>query len=336
MKATKFSRTLTAIVLSTLMTLTLIHVSAQPLKEKEHYLKADVTYFFTDERHAVLRINFSWYGVWAQNMARLLERMGEENYTNQFLRRVSEVIGNGTFIGGDLRFYAKSMDAEVKRFEEGNATQRVDLVFTAELEAKEGRIIESGGRKGIVYSTRSDYSNVTKLYVEEMDLLNVTVVLPKGYVVSLVRPIPNVIFRTNVNGEERVAVQWALENPTVDTREVGYTGWFFLGVVTLTDEEIKILGEVKDKVRQLVEGGVLLSKDDTSKAAELFYLYNLFSTRSPKEVQEETGKDLKYLLNLARSVNPLPLSPEVLALLVSALLVVVEVSAYLMYVKRKT
>ncbi len=304
---------------------------AEILSEKPHYVSTQATFFFKDEFTARLVINYTWYGLWANDLERLLNKTGEQNYTERFLKNIKETV-RGPYIGGDMEFYPTGMKAEIHKSVYHNRSKRVDLVLTVDLEAKKGAPKEVKGRKGIIYATREDYSNITKLFVKDLDLLNLTVILPKNYVVSISRPSPNAIYLANVSDGLRVVVSWVLKSPTVDTRESsGYSGWFFLGVVNHTKEEESVLERIRNRIAEIRRAPYLPLDDATArKAKELFDLYYKFSTLAPKRVES----NLTYALRLANEIPTYPVSPDVVVAGVSLGVVVLEVAGYLLYRRR--
>ncbi len=302
---------------------------AEILSEKPHYVSTQATFFFKDEFTAKVVVNYSWYGLWANDLERLLNRTGgEQNYTRNFLKSIKETV-KGPYIGGDMEFYPTDLKAEIHRSIYRNKSKRIDLLLTIDLEAKKGAPKESEGRKGIIYTTREDYSNITKLFVKELDLLNLTVILPKNYVVSISRPSPNAIYLANVSKELRVVVSWVLKSPTVDTRESsGYSGWFFLGIVNHTQEEIRMLEQIRRKIAEIRRSPILsLDEEAAKKAKELFDLYYKFSTLAPRRA----GSNLTYALKLANEIPIYPVSPDVVVAGMSLGIVVLEVAGYLLY-----
>lgn len=305
--------------------------SADLLSEKPHYISTQVTFFFKTEDVAELKVNYTWYGLWANDLERLLNRTGEENYTRGFLDYVKKTL-KGPFIGGDMEFYPTSMKVDLERSTYKNESKRIDLILLVQLEAKKGAPTVSEGRKGVVYTTREDYTNVTRLFVKELDLLNMTVILPKDYVVSIARPSPNAIYLTNISGEIRVAVSWMLKSPTVDTRESsGYSGWFFLGVVNHTKEEVEALSKLRQKIAEIRRTSSLAMDDVTAeKAKRLFELYYGLSTLAPRRVDG----NISYALELANEIALYPVNPEIIVSSVSLGAVVLEVVGYLLYRRR--
>ncbi|MCD6244311.1 MAG: hypothetical protein J7J65_03635 [Candidatus Korarchaeota archaeon] len=322
---------LASLLLVLLLPLIIPETRADILSEKPHYVSTDVMIFFKTEDTAEVRINFTWYGLWANDLERALNKTGEENYTREFINYVKRVV-QGPFIGGDMEFYPKKMDARIEKRLYYNTTRRIDLVFTAELEAVKGAPTVSAGRKGIVYSTREDVSNLSKLYVKGLDLLNLTVILPKNYVVSISRPRPSSIYLANVSGDLRVVVSWMLKSPTVDTREAsGYSGWFFLGIVNHTKEEVEALKQIRRKVSEIRKAGSLnIDESTVQKVQELFELYYKLSTLAPKRVD----KNITYALKLANEISIYPASPELIVAGSSIGIMILELVAYLLYRRR--
>ncbi len=301
---------------------------AEILSEKPHYVSTQATFFFKDEFTARIVVNYTWYGLWANDLERILNKTGEQNYTENFLKYVKEKV-KGPYIGGDIEFYPTDLKAEIHKSIYRNKSKRIDLLLTIDLEAKKGAPKESEGRKGIIYTTREDYSNITKLFVKELDLLNLTVILPKNYVVSISRPSPNAIYLANVSKELRVVVSWVLKSPTVDTRESsGYSGWFFLGIVNHTQEEVQILEQIRRKIAEIRRSPTLsLDEEAAKKAKELFDLYYKFSTLAPRRVDS----NLTYALKLANEIPIYPVSPDVVVAGVSLGIVMLEIVGYLLY-----
>ncbi len=301
---------------------------AEILSEKPHYVSTQATFFFKDEFTARIVVNYTWYGLWANDLERILNKTGEQNYTENFLKYVKEKV-KGPYIGGDIEFYPTDLKAEIHKSIYRNKSKRIDLLLTIDLEAKKGAPKESEGRKGIIYTTREDYSNITKLFVKELDLLNLTVILPKNYVVSISRPSPNAIYLANVSKELRVVVSWVLKSPTVDTRESsGYSGWFFLGIVNHTQEEVQILEQIRRKIAEIRRSPTLsLDEEAAKKAKELFDLYYKFSTLAPRRVDS----NLTYALKLANEIPIYPVSPDIVVAGVSLGIVMLGVAGYLLY-----
>lgn len=308
-------------------------VRADILSEKPHYISTQAIFFFKDEYTAKMVVNYTWYGLWANDLERLLNKTGVQNYTEGFLKYVKENV-NGPYIGGDMDFYPTHMDIKLHKSVYQNKSKRIDLILTVDLEAKKGAPVEAEGRKGIVYTTREDYSNVSKLFVKELDLLNLTVILPKDYVVSISRPSPNSIYMANISGDLRVVVSWILKSPTVDTRESsGYSGWFFLGLVNHTREEIEALKEIREKITAIREAPLLpLDERSAKKAKELFDLYYKLSTLAPSRA----GSNLTYALKLANEIPIYPVSPDVIMASASLGAVILEIAAYLLYKRRSS
>ncbi len=320
---------ITVFIMLLLSTTTLSN--ADILSEKPHYVSTQVTFFFKTEYSAELKVNYSWYGLWANDLERLLNRTGEKNYTKGFLSYVNKTV-KGPFIGGDMEFYPTSIKAKIVKSTYKNISKRIDLILTAELEARKGSPRVSDGRKGVVYSTREDYSNVSKLFVKELDLLNMTVILPKGYVVSIARPSPNLIYPINISKEMRIAVSWLLKSPTVDTRESsGYSGWFFLGVVNHTKSEIDALNRLRNKIAQIRKSRSLSMDERTAnRTKELFELYYELSTLAPERVHG----NLSYALKLADEIPVSPISSGILIASISLIITVLEIAGYFIYRRR--
>ncbi len=332
MNGTKIGRSAFVAVLALVILVQMAQVSeAEILSEKPHYVSTHATFFFKDEFTARVVVNYSWYGLWANDLERLLNKTGEQNYTKGFLDDVRKQVGEGPYIGGDMEFYPTDMKAEIHKSVYRNKSKRIDLILTIDLEAKKGAPKEAEGRKGIVYTTREDYTNITKIFVKELDLLNLTVILPKNYVVSISRPSPNSIYLANISKELRVVVSWVLKSPTVDTRESsGYSGWFFLGIVNHTQEEVQILEQIRRKIAEIRKTPVLSLDEATArKAKELFDLYYKFSTLAPRRV----NSNLTYALKLANEIPVHPVSPEVVVAGVSLGIVLLEIAGYIFYRK---
>ena len=332
MNGTKIGKNALVAILALVIFVQMAQVSkAEILSEKPHYVSTQATFFFEDEFTARVVVNYSWYGLWANDLEKLLNRMGEQNYTRGFLEDVRSKVGEGPYIGGDIEFYPTDMKAEIHRSSYRNKSKRIDLVLTIDLEAKKGAPKESKGRKGIIYTTREDYSNITKIFVKELDLLNLTVILPENYVVSISRPSPNSIYLANISKELRVVVSWVLKSPTVDTRESsGYSGWFFLGIINHTQEEVRVLEQIRRKITELRKAPVLSLDEATArKAKELFDLYYKFSTLAPRRVKS----NLTYALKLANEIPVYPVSPELVVAGVSLGIVLLEIAGYVLYRK---
>ncbi len=329
MNGTKIGRIMLVTVLALAILVPMAPISkAEILSEKPHYVSTQATFFFKDEFTARILVNYTWYGLWANDLERLLNRTGEQNYTKKFLEYVKDTV-KGPYIGGDMEFYPTDLKAEIRKSIYRNKSKRIDLLLTIDLEAKKGAPKESEGRKGIIYTTREDYSNITKLFVKELDLLNLTVILPKDYVVSISRPSPNAIYLANVSKELRVVVSWVLKSPTVDTRESsGYSGWFFLGIVNHTQEEVQILEQIRQRIAEIRKAPTLsLDEVAAKKAKELFDLYYKFSTLAPRRV----NSNITYALKLANEIPIYPVSPDVVVAGVSLGVVVLEIAGYLLY-----
>ncbi len=329
MNGTKIGKGALVAVLTLMTFVSMAQISrAEILSEKPHYVSTQATFFFKDEFTARVVVNYTWYGLWANDFERLLNKTGEQNYTGSFLKSVKETV-KGPYIGGDIEFYPTDMKAEIHKSIYHNKSKRIDLLLTIDLEAKRGAPKESEGRKGIIYTTREDYSNITKLFVKDLDLLNLTVILPKNYVVSISRPSPNAIYLANVSKELRVIVSWVLKSPTVDTRESsGYSGWFFLGIVNHTQEEVRTLEQIRRKIADIRRSPTLsLNEEAAKKAKELFDLYYKFSTLAPRRV----GSNLTYALKLANEIPIYPVSPDVIVAGVSLGIVMLEIAGYLLY-----
>ncbi len=322
---------LAAILLSLLLPTLTLYSNARILSEKPHYVSTQVIFFFKTEDSAELKVNYSWYGIWANDLDRLLNKTGEENYTRGFLSYVNRTV-KGPFIGGDIEFYPTSIKARIVKSTYKNISKRIDLILTAELEAKKGSPKVSGEREGIVYSTREDYSNVSKLFVKELDLLNMTVILPKGYVVSIVRPSPNLIYPTKISNEKRIAVSWLLKSPTVDTRESSeHSGWFFLGVVNHTKSEIEALDKLRSKIAEIRKSGSLaMDKRVANKTKKIFELYYELSTLDPSRVDG----NLSYALKLADEIPVSPVSSRILIAGISIIITILEIVGYFIYRRR--
>ncbi len=333
MNGSRINNILLVAILFTLLLSTLapFYSSADILSEKPHYISTQVVFFFKTEDSAELKVNYSWYGLWANDLERLLNKIGEENYTRGFISKVNKTV-NGPFIGGDMEFYPTSIKARIVKSTYKNISKRIDLILTAELEARKGSPRVSGGRKGIVYSTREDYSNVSKLFVKELDLLNMTVILPKDYVVSIARPSPNLIYPVKVSNETRIAVSWLLKSPTVDTRESsGYSGWFFLGVVNHTRSEIEMLDELRNKITEIRKSGSLtMDERVANNTKKLFELYYELSTLAPNRV----NGNLSYALKLAKEIPISPISSEMLIASASIAITILEIVGYFVHRRR--
>lgn len=307
--------------------------AADILSDKPYYMLRELTLFFHSESKATLTLNYSWYGMMATDLEDMLSKYpgGEANYTRGFLDYVRGRV-EGPFIAGDFEFYPSKMEARISREKEGNFTKRISLILTAELDAKKGapRISD---RKGIIYSTREDLCNLSKIYFGEVDLLNVTVILPKDYVVSLVRPTPNSIYTVNSTDGIRVVVSWVIRNPVVDTRgSSGYSGWFHIGVVNLTKEELEMLGSLRNSVAEIRKQAFIpLDEEGKRKARELFDLFYQFSTRAPYDVD----KNMSYALRIASEIPKLPFSLDTLTLVASAAIVMAEIAFYLIRVRMR-
>ncbi|MDK2372214.1 MAG: hypothetical protein QI197_02415 [Candidatus Korarchaeota archaeon] len=330
MNGTKIGKGALVVSLMLAILIPIAHISeAEILSEKPHYVSTQATFFFKDEFTAKVVVNYSWYGLWANDLERLLNQTGgEQNYTKNFLKSIKGTV-KGPYIGGDMEFYPTDLKAEIHRSIYRNKSKRIDLLLTMDLEAKKGAPKESEGRKGIIYTTREDYSNITKLFVKELDLLNLTVILPKNYVVSISRPSPNAIYLANMSKELRVVVSWVLKSPTVDTRESsGYSGWFFLGIVNHTQEEVRMLEQIRRKIAEIRRSSTLsLDEEAAKKAKELFDLYYKFSTLAPRRV----GSNLTYALKLANEIPIYPVSPDAVVAGVSLGIVMLEMASYLLY-----
>jgi hypothetical protein len=311
----------------------LISANADILSDKPYYITTELRVFFQTESKATLTLNYSWYGMMANDIENLLSKYpgGEENYTKGFINHVKENV-NGPFIAGDFEFYPTKMEAKITREREGNYTKRVSLTLTVELEAKKGAPKISEGRKGIIYSTREDMCNLSKIYVREVDLLNVSVVLPKDYVISIVRPTPNSVYTVNSSDGMRVVASWIIRNPLVDTRgATGYSGWFFIGVVNLTKEEAEKINSLRKSISDLRKQALIpLDESGKAKARELFDLFYLYSTRAPYSI----SKSLDYALSLANEIPKLPVSLDSIVLILSAVIVIVEIALYVVRIRR--
>lgn len=310
-----------------------VNTEADILSDKPYYIKTDVIVSFHTESKATLLLNYSWYGMMANDVESMLARYpgGEENYTKGFIEYVKREV-QGPYLAGDFEFYPTEMEAKIEREREGNYTKRVSLVLTAELDAKRGAPRLSEGRTGLIYSTREDMCNLSKIYMKEVDLMNVTVILPRGYVLSRVRPTPNSIYTINSTDGIRVAISWVIRNPVVDTRgSAGYSGWFYIGAVNLTKDEVDKLNSLRNAVADLRKQFVMIDESGGVKAMELFDLFYVLSTRAPYTV----SKNLSYALALANELPRLPISPDTIVLIASALAVACEVVLYFIYVKRK-
>ncbi|MDW8035465.1 MAG: hypothetical protein RMI85_03310, partial [Candidatus Korarchaeum sp.] len=263
-----------------------IFAAADILSDKPYYILTELTIFFQSESKATLILNYSWYGMMATDIEDLLSKYpgGETNYTQGFLDYVSRNV-EGPFIAGDFELYPSKMEAKISREREGNYTKRVSLTLIAELDAKKGAPRSSKDRKGVIYSTREDLCNLSKIYVREVDLLNVTVILPKDYVISLVRPTPNSIYTINSSDGIRVVASWVIRNPVVDTRgSAGYSGWFHIGAVNLTKEELEVLRSMRSSIAEIRKQAFLpLDEEGKRKAKELFDLFYKFSIMAPYE-----------------------------------------------------
>ncbi|MEM0268496.1 MAG: hypothetical protein QXH90_04000 [Candidatus Korarchaeum sp.] len=304
--------------------------AADILSDKPYYILTELTVLFRSESRATLILNYSWYGMMATDIDSLISKLGEANYTQGFLDYVRRSV-EGPFIAGDFEFYPSKMEAKVSREREGNYTRRVSLTLIAELDAKKGAPRISRDRKGIIYSTREDLCNLSKVYVREVDLLNVTVILPKDYVISLVRPTPNSIYTINSTDGMRVVASWVIRNPAVDTRgSAGYSGWFHIGVVNLTREELEMLSSLRSSIVDIRRQFVPLDEGGKGKVGELFDLFYKFSTRAPYDV----GKDMSYALKLANEIPKLPVGFDAIVLMASAVIVAIEIAFYLTMRKR--
>jgi len=321
-----------SIIIMTLLA-PLIVANADILSDKPYYITTELRVFFHTESRATLTLNYSWYGMMANDIENLLSKYpgGEENYTKGFINYVKENV-DGPFIAGDFEFYPNKMEAKISREREGNYTKRVSLTLTVELEARKGAPKISEGRKGIIYSTREDMCNLSKIYVKEVDLLNVSVVLPKDYVISIVRPTPNSIYTVNSSDGIRVVASWIIRNPSVDTRgTAGYSGWFFIGAANLTRDEVEKINSLRKSISDLRRQALIpLDERGKAKARELFDLFYLFSTRAPYSL----NKDLSYALSLANEIPKLPVSLDTIVLIISALIVIAEIAFYLLRTRR--
>ncbi|RLG41937.1 MAG: hypothetical protein DRN78_03675, partial [Thermoproteota archaeon] len=163
-------------------------------------------------------------------------------------------------------------------------------------------------------------------------LLNLTVILPKNYVVSISRPRPSSIYLANVSGDLRVVVSWMLKSPTVDTREAsGYSGWFFLGIVNHTKEEVEALEQIRRKVSKIRKAGSLnIDESTVQKVQELFELYYKLSTLAPRRVD----KNITYALKLANEIPEDSTSPALIIAGSASGLMILELVAYLLYRRR--
>jgi len=323
------------IVSLALMTLLapLILADADILSDKPYYITTELRVFFQTESKATLILNYSWYGMMANDIENLLSKYpgGEENYTKGFIDYVKNNV-NGPFIAGDFEFYPTKMEAKISREKEGNYTKRVSLTLTVELEAMKGAPKISQGRKGIIYSTREDMCNLSKIYVKEVDLLNVSVVLPKDYVISVVRPTPNSVYTVNSSDGMRVVASWIIRNPLVDTRgTTGYSGWFFIGAVNLTKDEVEKLNSLRRSISDLRKQALIpLDESGKAKARELFDLFYWYSTRAPYSL----NRSLDYALSLANGIPKLPVSLDTIVLIISALIVIAEIVFYFVRTRR--
>lgn len=310
------------------------YASADILSEKPYYILTELTLFFQSESRATLILNYSWYGMMANDIESLLSKYpgGEANYTRGFLEYVNRSV-EGPFIAGDFELYPSKMEAKISREREANYTKRVSLTLIADLYARRGAPkVSSDGRKGIIYSTREDLCNLSRIYIREVDLLNVTVVLPRDYVIALVRPTPNSIYTVNSTDGIRVVASWLIRNPVVDTRgTAGYGGWFHIGVVSLTEEEKEMLKSLRSSIADIRRQALIpLDEGGKEKARELFDLFYKFSTRAPYDV----GSNMSYALRLAGEIPKLPMSFDTVVLIASALVVIAEVAFYLIRGRR--
>lgn len=308
--------------------------AADMLSDKPYYMLTELKVFFYSESKATLILNYSWYGMMATDIEELISKYpgGENNYTRGFLDYVKSNV-EGPFIAGSFDFYPSKMEAKITRERERNYTKRVSLVLVAELDAKKGAVKVSEHRKGVIYSTREDLCNLSKVYVREVDLLNVTVVLPRDYVIKLVRPTPNSIYTINSTDGVRVVASWVIRNPVVDARGfTGYSGWFHIGAVSLTDEEVRTLKSMRVSAAEIRRQAFMpLDEEGRRKAKEFFNLFYEFSTRAPYDVDG----NMSYALRLAGEIPKLPLSLDAVVLMVSAAIVAVEIAFYVLYTRRK-
>lgn len=324
------------LVISSLIFLLLaspLTVRADILSDKPYYILTELTVFFHTESRATMVLNYSWFGMMANDIESMLSKFpgGEENYTKGFIDYVRREV-EGPFIAGDFEFYPTKMEAKITRERTGNYTRRVSLTLTAELDAKKGAPRISEDRKGVIYSTREDECNLSKIYLREVDLLNVTVILPKDYVVSRVRPTPNSIYTVNSTEGMRVAISWVIRNPVVDARgSTGYSGWFYIGAVNLTRDEVEKLSSLRREIADLRKQFVPLDESGKAKAVELFDLFYTLTTKAPYTL----SKNLSYALKLANELPKLPMSPDSIVLIVSAIAVACEIAFYLIYRRRK-
>ncbi len=312
------------------------HLNGAIITEKPYYTKADVYVIFPTEDTAKLTIKFSIYGVQANDIEALINKTGEENYTKSIIDNLKRVVGRAPYIGGSYKFYPIKEDVKIvkKILDKEKELKRIDLIYKADLRAREGAPQERGGRRGLIYSTRDDYTNLSLFYaLRQLDLLNLTVVLPPAYVISYVRPRPSLLYPVNMSGELRVASSWIIRDPLVDRREHSYTGWFHFGIHNLTVEEVKKIEEIYRKMIELKKANAILADKDKLKEVSRFYDmgYNLL-IHSPEKLGYGPDDALKLIREA--SIQPLSFDANLILPAIALLITAAEVGVYL-YFKRK-
>ncbi len=306
------------------------------ITEKPYYTKADVYVIFPTEDTAKLTIKFSIYGAQANDIEALINKTGEENYTKSIVDNLKRVVGKAPYIGGSYKFYPVKEHAKiVKEFiDKEKGLKRIDLIYEADLRAKEGAPQEKGGRRGLIYSTRDDYTNLSLFYaIRQLDLLNLTVVLPPTYVISYVRPRPSLLYPVNMSGELRVASSWIIRDPLVDRREYSYSGWFHFGIHNLTADEVKKIEEIYRKMIELKRTKAILADKSKLKEVGKFYDmgYNLL-INSPEKLDYSIDDALKLIREAG--VQPLSFDVNLILPAIALLITAAEVAIYL-YLRRK-
>ncbi len=307
------------------------------ITEKPYYTKADVYVIFPTEDTAKLTIKFSIYGAQANDIEALINKTGEENYTKSIMENLKKVVGKAPYIGGTYKFYPVKEQAKIvkKIVDKEKGLKRIDLIYEADLRAKEGVPQEKGGRKGLIYSTRDDYTNLSLFYASrQLDLLNLTVVLPPTYVISYVRPVPSLLYPVNMSGELRVATSWIIRDPMVDRREYAYSGWFHFGIHNLTAEEVEKIKEIYRKMAELKKSEAILADEDKLKDLSRFYSmgYNLL-IHSPEKLKYTPDDALKLLEK--SGIQPMNFDINLVIPLIAVALTLAEVGVYLYLRKSK-
>ncbi len=306
------------------------------ITEKPYYTKADVIVFFTTEDTAKMSIKFSLYGVQANDIEKLINKTGEANYTKSIIENIKKVVGNSPYIGGSYEFYPIKESARIVKeiLDKEKGLKRIDLIYEVDLRAKRGAPTEREGRKGIIYSTREDYTNISFFYVgRQVDLLNLTVILPPTFVVSYVRPNPSLVYPLNVSGDLRAIISWLIRDPLVDKREQSYTGWFHIGIHNLTSSELDKVSSIYREMVQMKKANLVLADESRLSKLEKFFSMGYKSlVYSPQKLGYEPDAALKLVKEAG--IGAVNWDVNLFIPLIAVIATAVEVIAYLHFRKK--